>query len=418
MPDVHWGYGFPVGGVAAFDRRDGVVSPGGIGFDINCGVRLLRSDLAAEDLKPHVEDLADALFRAVPSGVGASLGRGLTAAELDAVLRDGAAWPVERGFGWPADLDHTEEGGRLPDAAMEHVSERARARGARQLGTLGSGNHFLEVAVVDHVADAAVAPALGLFAGQAVVLIHCGSRGLGHQVCTDHVARIDRAMAGHGITVPDRQLACAPLDSAEGRAYMGAMAAAANFAWANRQLIAHHVRGAFAQVLGRDARQLGLDLVYDVSHSMAKFETHRVGGQLMDVCVHRKGATRAFPPGAPELPRDYQATGQPVFVPGDMGRHSVVAVGAPGSMDDAFGSTCHGAGRRLSRHAALRELRGVNLVRQLADRGIIVRAERHDLLGEEASLAYKDVDAVVRVAEAAGHIRPVARLRPLVVIKG
>jgi tRNA-splicing ligase RtcB len=418
MPDVHWGYGFPVGGVAAFDRRDGVVSPGGIGFDINCGVRLLRSDLTADGLDGQLEALADALFGAVPSGVGASLGRGLSDAELEDVLVRGAGWAVERGLGWPEDLEHTEEHGRLDGADPGQVSERARGRGADQLGTLGSGNHFLEIGVVDRLYDIPAAAALRLFEGQAVVLVHCGSRGLGHQVCTDHVARMDRTMARHGLAVPDRQLACAPIDSEEGRAYLGAMAAAANFAWANRQVIAHHVRDVFARVLARDARDLGMELVYDVCHNIAKFETHRVEGRRLDVCVHRKGATRAFPPGHPDVPAAYRAIGQPVLVPGDMGRHSIVAVGSEGAMTDAFGSTCHGAGRRLSRHAALRELRGVNLVRQLAERGIIVRAERRDLLGEEASLAYKDVDAVVRVAEGAGHIRRVARLRPLVVIKG
>jgi tRNA-splicing ligase RtcB len=418
MPDIHWGYGFPVGGVAAMDRRDGVISPGGIGFDINCGVRMLRSDLTARELAPHLERLADALFRAVPSGVGASLGRDLSDTELEAVLHEGAAWAVGHGQGWPEDLDHTEERGRLAGADPTHVSERAKGRGADQLGTLGSGNHFLEVAVVDELHDVPAAAALRLFGGQAVVLIHCGSRGLGHQVCTDHVARIDRAMAGHGLQVPDRQLACAPIDSEEGRAYLAAMAAAANFAWANRQVIAHHVREAFAGVLGQDARRLGLDLVYDVSHNIAKFETHRVAGQRLELCVHRKGATRAFPAGHPDVPADYRGVGQPVFVPGDMGRHSIVAVGAEGSLDESFGSTCHGAGRRLSRHAALRELRGVDQVRELAARGVIVRAERRDLLAEEAPLAYKDVDDVVRVAEGAGQIRRVARLRPLAVVKG
>jgi tRNA-splicing ligase RtcB len=325
---------------------------------------------------------------------------------------------VGQGRGWPEDLERTEEQGCLAGADPDAVSARARQRGADQLGTLGSGNHFLEVDIVDRVVDAAAAEALGLALDQVVVFIHCGSRGLGHQVCTDHVAVMDRAMDRHGIRVPDRQLACAPIGSAEGRAYLGAMAAAANFAWANRQSIGHAVREAFSRVLGRDARRLGLGLVYDLSHNIAKFERHVVGGQGVEVCVHRKGATRAFPPGHPDVPRPYRAVGQPVFIPGDMGRHSFVAVGAPGSMAETFGSTCHGAGRRLSRHAALRELAGVDVARQMAAEGILVRAERPRLLGEEASTAYKDVSAVVAVAEAAGHLRPVARLRPLIVVKG
>ena len=418
MPDIHWGYGFPVGGVAAMDNRTGVISPGGIGFDINCGVRLLRSTLTVREVVRHADRLADALFEAVPSGVGASLGRALGEAELEAVLQQGAGWAIAGGRGWPEDLEHTEARGRLSGADPAHVSHQAKRRGADQLGTLGSGNHFLEVAAVDRIHDPVAAEAMGLAAGMVTVLIHCGSRGLGHQVCTDHVATIDRVMTGYGITVPDRQLACVPIDSAEGRAYLGAMAAAANFAWANRQLIAHDVRGAFERAFRRPAQELGLELVYDVSHNIAKLETHRVAGRELEVLVHRKGATRAFPPGHPDVPEVYRGIGQPVFVPGDMGRHSVVAVGAAGSMKDSFGSTCHGAGRRLSRHAALRELRGVDQVHALAARGTIVRAERRDLLAEEASLAYKDVDQVVRVAEGAGQIRRVATLRPLIVIKG
>jgi tRNA-splicing ligase RtcB (3'-phosphate/5'-hydroxy nucleic acid ligase) len=418
MPDIHWGYGFPIGGVAATRRADGVISPGGIGFDINCGVRLMRSDLSVNDLRPWLEPLADALFAAVPSGIGASIGQRLDSRQMDAVLDEGARWAVEQGHGWPGDLERTEERGRLGGAQPSAVSARARQRGADQLGTLGSGNHFLELDTVDRIDDPGAAAALGLFEGQVVVFIHCGSRGLGHQVCTDHVALLDRAMHRHGIEVPDRQLACAPINSDEGRAYFGAMAAAANFAWANRQAIGHAVRGAFAGVLGGDAAELGLRLVYDVSHNMAKFERHAVAGEEVEVCVHRKGATRAFPAGHPDVPAAYREVGQPVMVPGDMGRHSYVAVGAPGSMTEAFGSTCHGAGRALSRHAALRQTRGTNLVRQLAGEGIIVRAERPKLLGEEASLAYKDAAEVVGVAQRAGLLRAVARLAPLVVIKG
>jgi tRNA-splicing ligase RtcB len=418
MPDIHWGYGFPIGGVAATRREGGVISPGGIGFDINCGVRLLRSDLTVDELEPRLGPIADALFAAVPSGLGASSGHRLAPAELDQVLGDGARWTVDRGIGWPEDLERTEESGRLAGADPGAVSHRARQRGADQLGTLGSGNHFLELDVIDEVYEATAAAAMGLGVGQVVVFIHCGSRGLGHQVCTDHLAVMDRAMRRYEIDVPDRQLACAPLDSPEGREYLGAMAAAANFAWANRQAIGHAVRVALGQALGRDARGLGLDLVYDLSHNIAKFERHVVDGREIDVCVHRKGATRAFPAGHPDVPPIYRAVGQPVLVPGDMGRQSFVAVGAPGSMTESFGSTCHGAGRALSRHAALKALRGVDVARQLGREGVVVRAERPSLLAEEASVAYKDVAAVVSVAERAGHLRRVARLRPLVVIKG
>lgn len=416
MPDLHWGYGFPVGGVAAVRVADGVVSPGGIGFDINCGVRLLRTDLSGADVRAQADRLADALFAAVPSGLGAHGGRRLSAVELDAVLVDGSGWAHGIGAATDHDLAHTEEGGALTGAALAHVSTRARQRGSDQLGTLGSGNHFLEVGVVDRIDDPAAAAALGLERGRATVLIHCGSRGLGHQVCTDHVAVMDRAMARYGIEVPDRQLACTPIDSAEGQAYLGAMAAAANFAWANRQLIAHAVRGVFGRVFG--PRMAGLPLVYDLSHNIAKFERHRIGGQETAVCVHRKGATRAFPAGHPDVPAAYREVGQPVLIPGDMGRASYVAVGAPGSMDDAFGSSCHGAGRQLSRHAAAKALRGVNVAAGLEREGIVVRVERRDLLAEEASLAYKDVERVVAVSVAAGLIRSVARLRPLIVIKG
>jgi len=418
MPDIHWGYGFPIGGVAATRRRGGVVSPGGIGFDINCGVRLLRTDLTADDCRPRIEALADALFAAVPSGVGAHTGRRLSERELDAVLEHGARWAVSRGAGTADDLARTEDGGTHQGADPGRVSGRAHQRGADQLGTLGSGNHFLELDVVDAVYDEAAAATLELALGLIVVFIHCGSRGLGHQVCTDHVAVMDRVMARYGISVPDRQLACAPIDSTEGRAYLGAMAAAANFAWANRQFIGHAVGAAFERVFGRGPAGIGLRLVYDISHNLARFERHEVGGADLEVLVHRKGATRAFPPGHPTLPPAYRGIGQPVFVPGDMGRYSFVGVGAPGAMRESFGSTCHGAGRRLSRHAALRQLQGIDVARQLAGEGIIVRAERADLLGEEASLAYKDVSEVVDVAEGAGLMRRVARLRPLVVIKG
>ena len=416
MPDLHWGYGFPIGGVAAMATDDGVISPGGIGFDINCGVRLLRSDLGVADVRPMLDRLTDGLFRAVPSGVGSHAGHRLSHADLEAVLRRGAGWAVAAGHGNTADLAVTEEGGCLPGADPSQVSERARGRGANQLGTLGSGNHFLEVQVIDQVLEPKAAAVLGLREGGVTVMIHCGSRGLGHQVCTDHVGAMDRATRRYGITLPDRQLACAPLGSPEAQAYLGAMAAAANFAWANRQFITAAVRTSFGEVLGPSAA--ALPLVYDVSHNIAKFERHRVDGAELELCVHRKGATRAFPAGHPALPEAYREVGQPVFIPGDMGRCSMVAVGRPGAMEETFGSTCHGAGRRLSRHAALRQLRGIDLIGELRQAGVVVRAQRRDLLAEEASLAYKDVEAVVRVAAGAGHIRPVARLRPLAVAKG
>jgi len=418
MPDIHWGYGFPVGGVAAMRADHGVVSPGGIGFDINCGVRLMRSNLVAGEIRPRLEHLADALFAAVPSGVGARTGQRLARRDLDEVMGKGARWAVERGFGWSNDLDRTEERGEMVGAGSADVSQRAHERGADQLGTLGSGNHFMEVQVVDRVLEPAAASALGLEAGAVTVMIHCGSRGLGHQVCTDHLASMDTAAARAGIILPDRQLACAPLGSPEASAYLSAMAAAANFAWANRQLIGEAVRAAFGQVFGMSAERLGLELVYDVSHNIAKIEQHRVAGQLVSLCVHRKGATRAFPPGHPDVPAEYRAVGQPVLIPGDMGRCSYVAVGAPGAMELAFGSSCHGAGRSLSRHAAVRLMQGIDVARQLGARGIVVRAERRDLLAEEAPPAYKDVEAVVGVSANAGLIRPVARLRPLIVVKG
>jgi tRNA-splicing ligase RtcB len=419
MPDIHWGYGFPVGGVAAMRVDDGVISPGGIGFDINCGVRLIRTDLTEDEVRPRLKPLVDTLFRAVPSGVGGEGPVRLRKGELDQVLADGARWAIHRGYGWPEDVEVIEEGGALASADPAMVSDRARERGAEQLGTLGSGNHFLEVQVVDHVYDAQVAAAFGLRErGQVVVFLHCGSRGLGHQVCQDYLREMDAAGKRYGISLPDRQLACAPLRSPEGQAYFKAMSCAANFAWANRQCITHAVREAFAKVFGRPARELGMYLVYDVSHNIAKIEEYDVDGRRVRVCVHRKGATRAFPPGHPDLPARYRATGQPVLIPGDMGRYSYVTVGAEAAMAETFGSTCHGAGRMLSRGAAKRELRGVDVVAELAKRGIVVRAQDRALLAEEASIAYKDVADVVAVTAGAGIALRVARLRPIGVVKG
>jgi tRNA-splicing ligase RtcB len=418
MPDAHWGYGLPVGGVVAFDPEEGVVSPGAVGYDIGCGVRLMRTRLTRDDLAPHVEALADALHREVPCGVGSSGAVNLTSGDLASVLRDGARWAVARGMGTAGDLEHCEEGGVLADADPADVSPGARGRGRDQLGTLGSGNHFLEVQEVDEIHDQHAARAFGLERGMVTVMIHCGSRGLGHQVCTDHVREVSRQLAGWGITLPDRQLACAPLRSAEAAAYLGAMRAAANFAWANRQCIGDEVRRAFERTLRRGREALGLTLVYDVAHNIAKFERHATSAGSVRGLVHRKGATRAFPAGHPDVPAAYRAVGQPVLVPGDMGRYSYVLAGRPGAMAHAFGSTCHGAGRRMSRTQAVRETRGRDLVAELRTAGVTVRYEGRDTLREETSEAYKDVADVVRVVEGADLARRVARLRPFLVVKG
>jgi len=418
MPDAHWGYGLPVGGVVATDPEDGVISPGAVGYDIGCGVRLLRSRLERPAIVARVEALADALYREVPCGVGSSGAVRLGSGELSRVLREGARWAVKRGLGWASDLECCEEGGALADADPEALSEGACERGRGQLGTLGSGNHFLEVQEVEEVYDSSAAAALGLGPGSVTVMIHCGSRGLGHQVCTDYVRDVSRKLGGWGIQLPDRQLACAPLRSPEARAYVGAMRAAANFAWANRQCIAHQVRRAFESTLGESAESLGLGLVYDVAHNIAKFETHEVSGRAARCLVHRKGATRAFPPGHPDVPAAYRKVGQPVLVPGDMGRYSYVLIGGHGSMRHAFGSTCHGAGRQMSRTQAVRETRGRDLVAELKEAGVTVRYEGRDTLREETSEAYKDVAHVVRVVEGADLAKPVARLRPFIVVKG
>jgi tRNA-splicing ligase RtcB len=419
MPDIHWGYGFPIGGVAAFDADEGVVSPGGVGYDINCGVRLLRSDLPAAALRPALDRLADALFRNVPSGVGSHRrDLKLSLAETRKVLRQGAAWAVKRGYGAADDLEYIEAGGALPGADPEMVSERALERGHDQLGTLGSGNHFLEIQQVETIFDEAAARVLGLFAGQLTVSIHTGSRGLGYQVCDDALRTMLKASQKYGITLPDRQLCCAPLASPEARDYLAAMAGAANFAFANRQLITAWVRESFAQVLGTGPAGLGLDVIYDVCHNIAKWETHEVDGRLRRLCVHRKGATRAFPPGHPETPAAYRSIGQPVLIPGDMGRYSYVLVGTHGAMAETFGSTCHGAGRVLSRHAAMKAARGVDVIGELARQGITVRAAGRATLAEEIPAAYKDVAEVIGVVEQAGIGRIVAQLKPLAVIKG
>jgi len=418
MPDAHWGYGLPVGGVVATDEHEGVVSPGAVGYDIGCGVRLMRSRLTRTELEPRVETLADRLYHEVPCGVGATGSVRLAGGELDRVLRQGARWALTRGMATASDLDHCEEGGVLAQAEPADVSEGAKGRGKDQLGTLGSGNHFLEVQEVVEVRDPDVASALGLERGTITVMIHCGSRGLGHQVCTDHVRTVAHKLAAWGIRLPDRQLACAPIRSDEGRAYLGAMRAAANFAWANRQCIADGVRRAFSTVLRRGPEDLGLDLVYDVAHNIAKLEQHHITDGSVRCLVHRKGATRAFPAGHPDVPATYRAVGQPVLVPGDMGRASYVLVGDEGSMRHAFGSTCHGAGRQMSRTQAVRETRGRDLVAELRAQGITVRYEGRDTLREETSEAYKDAAQVVAVCQGAGLSRVVAKLKPFLVVKG
>jgi len=419
MPDVHWGYGFPIGGVAAVDASDGVITPGGIGFDINCGVRLLRTRLRASEVDRVRDRLADRLFALVPAGVGSSGAvPPLSRRDERRVLERGAAWAIEEGFGRASDLEHCEEGGRLPGADPDAVSETARVRGRTQVGTLGSGNHFLEVQRVDRVDDAATAAALGLDEGDAVVMIHSGSRGLGYQVCDDALRTMGPAMQRHGIAVPDRQLACVPLRSTEGEAYLGAMAAAANFAWANRQVMSGLAERAFGEVFGAGPASLGFGLVYDVCHNVAKLEEHVVDGRRRRVYVHRKGATRAFGPGHPVLSPALRHVGQPVIIPGDMGRASFVLVGAAGAMVETFGTTCHGAGRLMSRAQAKKAGRGVDLIGTLAGRGVTVRARSVAGLAEEMSWAYKDAAEVVDVVVRAGLARPVARLAPMIVVKG
>jgi tRNA-splicing ligase RtcB len=419
MPDIHHGYGFSIGGVAAMNEQEGVISPGGVGYDIGCGVRLLRTDLTEKRITPKLKDLADQLFRDVPTGVGSKGRLTVDEKEVTAVLSNGAHWAVARDLGWPEDVEVTEENARFRQADPDQVSPKAIARGRPQIGTLGSGNHFLEVQVVDKIFDPSVAAAFGLTGvGQVTLMIHSGSRGLGYQVCDDYLAVMQPALLRYGIKLPDRQLACAPLRSPEGRRYIGAMTAAANYAWANRQTMAHWAREAFAHIFRSSARDLGMFQVYDVAHNVCKFEEHEFDGTRKRVAVHRKGATRSFPPGHPEVPARYREVGQPVLVPGDMGRYSYVLVGTESAMRESCGSTCHGAGRRLSRSAAKRQLKGVDLQKQLEKQGIFVRAQSGDLLAEEAPEAYKDVEDVAKACEGAGLSRRVARLRPVAVIKG
>ena len=418
MPDIHQGYGFPIGGVTATRVSDGVVSPGGVGFDINCGVRLLASEMEEGEVQPHLDDLATLLYQHVPSGVGVGGFLKLSNKEIENVMEIGSRWALKKGYATQDDLLHTEEGGMLQAARADKVSDRAKERGRGQLGTLGAGNHFAEIDVVDKVFDPIAASAFGLFRNQVVVQIHCGSRGFGHQVCIDYVQQFQGVIKRYGIVVPDRQLVCAPIQSPEGQDYLAAMAAAANFAWANRQLLTHQAREAFMKALAGKVRGWDLRLVYDVAHNMAKMETHEAAGKSMPVCVHRKGATRAFGPGNPALPPDYMNVGQPVLVPGSMGTASYVLVGAEGAMRQSFGSSCHGAGRQMSRKAAKRQVRGSALRERLEKQGIAVRAGSLRGLAEEAPIAYKDVSRVVDIVHNAGIARKVVRLRPIAVVKG
>lgn len=418
MPDIHQGYGFPVGGVAAMAVSDGVISPGAIGYDINCGVRLLASELDVAEAAPYLDELADVLDRNCPSGTGRGGRFRLNDRELDEVLSEGARWCLRRGLATEHDLEHTEENGRMAGANPARVSQHARDRARDQLGTLGAGNHFLEVDRVAQVHNPTIAAAYGLREGQLVVLIHCGSRGLGHQICTDYVRDFQQVVRRYGINLPDRELVCAPLSTPEAQAYIEAMHCAANFAFANRQTLAALVRESFAQVFGRRGLPAGLRQVYDVAHNMGKIEEHRINGKRVKVCVHRKGATRAFGPGSPGIPADYQPYGQPVLVPGSMGTASYVLAGTEAAMNLSFGSTCHGAGRMLSRTAAKRQVQGEQLRKQLNKQGIHVRAGSMAGLAEEAPLAYKSVDEVVAVVDRAGLSRIVARLEPVLVVKG
>jgi len=419
MPDIHFGYGFCIGGVAATDpAAGGVVSPGGVGYDINCGVRLLRTDLTEAEVQPVIKKLVDRLFSTVPCGVGQRGKVKYDRGELKKLMARGAPFVVEQGFGWASDVEATEAGGGVDQADPDNVSDRAMQRGHDQCGTLGSGNHFIEVQVVDRIFDPQAAGVLGLQEGQITVMIHSGSRGLGHQVCDDAIRDLRGVPQKHGIELPDRQLVCAPVHSKEGQHYFGAMLAAANFAWCNRQILTHLVRKAFMAVFEKPAERMGMTQIYDVAHNIAKMEPYEVGGQTRQLCVHRKGATRAFPPGHPEVPPRYRNIGQPVLIPGDMGRSSYVLVGQPTAMADTFGSACHGAGRQMSRTAAVKSAKGRSIHQELLDRGVFARARGRQGLAEEQPEAYKDVDHVVEVVHQAGLSKKVCRMRPIGVIKG
>ena len=418
MPDVHTGYGFSIGGVAAFDLKEGIVSPGGVGYDINCGVRLLKSNLTKDKVLPKIKDLVNVLYNEVPSGVGSKGKIRLGPDDEKKILLYGAKWAVDQGFGNAEDLKKTESGGYIEGADPSLISRKAYERGRAQQGTLGSGNHFLEVQYVDEIYDEQAANILGLFRDQITVMIHTGSRGFGHQVCTDFLEVMERAAIKYKIVLLDKELACAPYASSEAQDYLAAMRAAANYAWANRQCIMHWAKESFMNIFNISPRELGMSLIYDVAHNIAKIEEHELNGKKMKLVVHRKGATRAFPPGHPELPEIYRSLGQPVLIPGDMGRVSFVLLGTEKAMKETFGSTCHGAGRVMSRHQAIRRAKGRSIWREMEDKGIIVKSAGRETLAEEMSEAYKDISNVVDVVHKAGISKKVARLRPIGVIKG
>lgn len=418
MPDIHAGYGFPIGGVAAFDFKEGIISPGGVGYDINCGVSLLRSNLQKKDIVNKIKDLVNALYQEIPSGVGSKGKTKLTIEDVKKILIKGAEWAVSEGFGSASDIERMESRGCLEGANPDLISQKAYERGKGQQATLGSGNHFLEVQYVEEIYDEKIANVIALFKDQITIMVHTGSRGFGHQVCTDFIEVMEKASQKYSIFLPDKELACAPFHSREGQDYFSAMKAAANFAWANRLCIIHWTREIFQKVFNLSPKELGMSLVYDVAHNIAKLEEHIVNGEKRKLVVHRKGATRAFPPGHPELPKIYRDIGQPVLIPGDMGRASFVLVGTQRGMQETFGSTCHGAGRVLSRHQAIKRAKGRAIWREMEDRGIIVKAAGRETLAEEMSEAYKDVDDVVKVVHDAGISIKVAKLRPLGVIKG
>lgn len=419
MPDVHWGYGFAIGGVCATDvESGGVISPGGVGFDINCGVRLVRTNLKEEDVKPRLRELVASLFRDIPAGVGAGGNIKFGKEDEKKILSKGASFVVSKGFGVKEDIEHTEASGCLEDNDPDLVSDRAYERGKGQCGTLGSGNHFMEIQVVDELYDQNAAAVFGLETGQIVVMIHSGSRGLGYQVCEDYLHAMANCPSKYNINIPDRQLVCAPVQSEEGRAYIKAMRCAANYAWANRQILMHLCRQVFERFFNSSSKALGMSLIYDVAHNIAKLERYKIDGKERLLCVHRKGATRAFPPNHPEVPLEYRAIGQPVIIPGDMGRNSYILVGTAQAMTDVFGSSCHGAGRVMSRSRAIKEARGRSIRRELEEKGIIAMAKGRQGLDEEQPAAYKDVNEVVSVVHNAGIAKKVARMRPIGVVKG
>jgi tRNA-splicing ligase RtcB (3'-phosphate/5'-hydroxy nucleic acid ligase) len=419
MPDIHWGYGFSIGGVAATDIEEGgVISPGGVGFDINCGVRLLRTALFEKDIRHKLNDIVCGLYRDIPSGVGSKGEIRVSAREEEKILVRGAVWALSQGYATESDIEHTEEKGAMQGANPDAVSERAYERGKKQSGTLGSGNHFIEVQVIDEIYDEKAAEIFSLSKGQVVIMIHSGSRGLGYQVCDDYSSKMVRTLSKYGINVPDRQLACAPFHSEEAQMYFGAMKCAANYAWNNRQCIMHLVRLVFEKIFKQSFHSLEMMLIYDVAHNIAKVEKYNVDGRAKTLCVHRKGATRAFGPGSPDLPAEYQDIGQPVIIPGDMGTHSYLMLGTQIAMDETFGTTCHGAGRALSRKAASQNYTASQVIQQLKEKGIAIMASGKGTIAEEAPGAYKNIDDVISVVDGVGISKKVCRMRPLGVIKG